>query len=356
VQEGAGSPVELNLMGRDLVNLRPMRHLDGRFLLVGDIDRGGIYAQLAGTWALLPPEDRPRSLGAIVNRFRGDISLFPHPREWLAPHAPGLDIAGTLPFRPDLQPEEEDGLAATDEDRGAGASICWIRLPRAANLTDCQPWWGDAGIRTRWVSAPEALAGARAIIIPGSKNTLADLRWLRECGLAAAIVAAAKRGVPVVGICGGFQILGTRLIDPEGVAGDAGDEPGLGLLPHRTVFQREKTVRQITARCGDRRWTAYEIHMGRSEPTAPCPTLHLIEDAQGSRPEGLRSGNVIGTYLHGWFEVPETRRLLAAAANIAEHMPHPVPWAEQRRQIYRQMAAHLESHLNLSSIKRYLDL
>ncbi|MDR0353511.1 MAG: cobyric acid synthase [Opitutaceae bacterium] len=388
VQEGAGSPVELNLMDRDLVNLRPMRHLDGRFLLVGDIDRGGIYAQLAGTWALLPPQDRPRSLGAIVNRFRGDRSLFPHPQAWLAPHAPGLDIAGTLPFRPDLQPEEEDGLAAADEDRGAGASICWIRLPRAANLTDCQPWWGDTGIRTRWVSTPQALADARAIIIPGSKNTLADLRWLRENGLAAAIIAAAKRGIPIVGLCGGFQLLGARLIDPEGVAGDAGDQPGLGLLPHQTVFQREKTVRQVTARCASRRWTAYEIHMGRDEPPAPRPApnanasppppipgetrnqtdsgkppppapaapLQTVEDAHGSRPEGLRSGNIIGTYLHGWFEVPETRRLLTAAAGIAEHRPHPVPWAEQRQQIYRQMAAHLESHLNLTAVKRYLDL
>jgi len=136
VMEGAGSPVELNLMERDLVNLRPVRHLDGRWVLVGDIDRGGIYAQLAGTWALLSEEDRARGLGAIVNRFRGDLSLFPNPQAWLTPHAPGLEVLGTLPFRADLQPEEEDGLSATDEDRGEGRRSrgCAIRMRRIRRI------------------------------------------------------------------------------------------------------------------------------------------------------------------------------------------------------------------------------
>lgn len=144
VLEGAGSPVELNLMDRDLVNLRPVRYLDGRWVLVGDIDRGGIYAQLAGTWALLPAADRARGLGAIVNRFRGDLRLFPYPEQWLAPHAPGLAVLGTVPFRPDLQPEEEDGLTAADASRGDGDLMAWVRLPHAANLTDCQPWLSRA--------------------------------------------------------------------------------------------------------------------------------------------------------------------------------------------------------------------
>lgn len=127
VLEGAGSPVELNLMDRDLANLRPVRHLDGRWLLVGDIDRGGIFAQLIGTWQVLGAEDRARFLGAIVNRFRGDLSLFPDPQRWLAPHAPGFDVLGTLPFRRDLQPEEEDGLSAEDLDRGTGETVAWVR-------------------------------------------------------------------------------------------------------------------------------------------------------------------------------------------------------------------------------------
>ena len=191
VMEGAGSPVELNLMARDLSNLRPVRHLDGRWLLVGDIDRGGIFAQLAGTWTLLPPEDRARGLGAIVNRFRGDVSLFPDPQSWLAPHAPGFAVLGTVPLRRDLQPEEEDGLAAADFDRGSGDTLAWVRLPQAANLTDCQPWWDDAGVRVRWTEDAAVLADAAAIVLPGSKNTIADLRWLRARGLDRAIVQAA---------------------------------------------------------------------------------------------------------------------------------------------------------------------
>jgi len=357
VLEGAGSPVELNLMARDLVNLRPLRHLGAGWLLVGDIDRGGIYAQLAGTWALLPAEDRSRCLGAIVNRFRGDLSLFPDPTAWLAPHAPGLPVLGTVPLHPDLQPEEEDGLGAADEDRGAGDTVAWIRLPHAANLTDCQPWWGDQGVRVRWIAAPAALAEARVIIIPGSKNTLADLRWLRATGMAEAIVAAAHRGALVIGVCGGFQLLGERLVDPAGVAGDAGDEPGLGLLPVATHFERQKILRQVTAECAGRRWTAYEIHMGRTVAAAPVEALQTVWDGDGtSRPEGVRRGRVWGTYLHGWFEAPEVRALVAGTGGLARHRAHPVPWSEQRQAVYTRMAAHLAAHVNLEPVLRHLGL
>jgi adenosylcobyric acid synthase len=361
VLEGAGSPVELNLMARDLVNLRPLRHLDGRFVLVGDIDRGGIYAQLAGTWALLPPEDRARSLGAIVNRFRGDLALFPDPSAWLTPHAAGLPVLGTVPLRRDLQPEEEDGLTSADEDRGSGDTIAWIRFPHAANLTDCQPWWDDTGVRTRWTAEADVIAGARAIILPGSKNTLADLRWLRTRGLDRTIQAAAARGTLIIGLCGGYQMLGEKLSDPAGLAGDKGDEPGLRLLPVATTFVAEKIVRQVTAVCESRRWTAYEIHMGRSEATSEASPLHTIFDSPQigttpARPEGIRRANIWGTYLHGWFEAPEVRRQVARAAGIHAHRAHPTPWAEQRQSIYAQMAAHLAAHVDLSGIRQYLDL
>ncbi len=357
VMEGAGSPVELNLMERDLVNLRPVRHLDGRWVLVADIDRGGVYAQMAGTWALLPAEDRARGLGAIVNRFRGDISLFPNPQSWLAPHAPGFDVLGTVPFRRDLQPEEEDGLSAADESRGEGEVLAWIRFPHAANLTDCQPWWDDVGVRTRWVSTPAELADARVIVLPGSKNTLADLRWLRTTGLGEAIVAAARRGVLVVGICGGYQMLGEWLEDAAGVAGDAGSEAGLGLLPVRTTFAAKKIVRRVTAQWEGRLWTAYEIHMGRTEIAAGSEALQTVTDANdATRREGVRRGNVWGTYLHGWFEVPEVRRSVAAAAGIAGHRAQPVPWVERRQAVYAQMAEHVTAHVNLEPVRRYLGL
>ncbi len=359
VIEGAGSPVELNLMERDLVNLRPIRHLDGRWVLVGDIDRGGIYAQLAGTWALLPPEDRARGLGAIVNRFRGDLSLFPDPQQWLAPYAPGLDVLGTVPFRPDLQPEEEDGLTATDEDRGVGDTIAWIRYPRAANLTDCQPWWDDSGVRVRWTDDPAVLATARVIVLPGTKNTLADLRWLRARGLDQAILAAAKRGVLIIGVCGGYQLLGERLSDPSGVAGDAGDEAGLGLLPVTTEFHAKKIVRQVTAECEGERWTAYEIHMGRSTTTASTEgvdALQTVWDHDVSRAEGTRCGRVWGTYLHGWFESPRLRARIAEMAGMTAYRAHAQVWSEKRNAVYAAMADHVIEHVNLEPVRRYLGL
>jgi adenosylcobyric acid synthase len=356
VLEGAGSPVELNLMARDLVNLRPVRHLDGRWVLVGDIDRGGIYAQLAGTWALLPEEDRARGLGAIVNRFRGDIGLFPNPQTWLAPHAPGFDVLGTVPFRPDLQPEEEDGLASQDEDRGDGETIAWVRLPHAANLSDCQPWWDDTAVRTRWTGDAGVLANARVIVVPGTKNTLADLRWLRARGLDRAIEAAAKRGALVIGICGGYQLLGERLSDPAGVAGDAGDEPGLGLLPVKTEFLPEKIVRQVSAECDGQRWEAYEIHMGRTTSIAPLEPLHTVFIGGGAHAEGVRRGNVWGTYLHGWFESPALRARVATVAGIVAYRAHPTPWSEKRQAVYAAMADHVVAHVNLDSVRRYLGI
>jgi adenosylcobyric acid synthase len=356
LMEGAGSPVELNLLHRDLVNLRPCHYVDGRWVFVGDIDRGGIFAQLAGVWSLISPADRERSLGAIVNRFRGDIGLFSNPQQWLAPHADGFDILGTLPFRPDLQPDEEDGLPGEDRIRGSGAVIAWIRLPHVANLTDCQPWWSDTGVQTRWITRPQEIADARVIVLPGTKNTLADMRWLHATGLADAIVAAARRGVLTIGICGGFQMLGTSLADEEGQAGDAGAEAGLGLLPARTRFTSTKVLRQVTAHCHSAQWRAYEIHMGQTIATTDIEPLQVVSDAAGTRSEGLRIGNVWGTYLHGWFDSPQLRARVTAAAGIVGHRAHPVPWAEQRQSLYRSMAEHLSAHINLEGLKRYLSL
>lgn len=355
VLEGAGSPVELNLADHDLVNLRPLRYLHGKAFLVGDIDRGGIFAQLAGTWQLMAEQDRAMLLGAIVNRFRGDLSLFPDPNRWLNRYAPGFPVLGTVPLRPDLQPEEEDGLAAGDEDRGAGEIVAWVRLPHVANLTDCQPWWRDQGVRTRWVASASELASARAIVIPGTKNTMADMRWLKKSGFACAILRAVEEGIPVVGICGGYQILGEHLSDPHGVAGDAGEESGLGLLPIRTRFEREKIVRQVRAVVGGREWDAYEIHMGRTEPTAPHEAPVELRDQAGLRPEGARKGRVWGSYLHGWFDVPETRRMLTDVAGIAGHQTPRCSAADLRQETYSAMADHLARHVDLGPLMRHLE-
>jgi adenosylcobyric acid synthase len=182
------------------------------------------------------------------------------------------------------------------------------------------------------------------------------LHWLRASGLADAIVAASRRGALVIGVCGGFQMLGASLTDEPGHAGDAGHVRGLGLLPAETEFSAAKTLLQVTARCGDSEWMAYEIHMGNTRALAAVEPLHTVQDAAGTRPEGMRLGKVWGTYLHGWFESPQLRGQVAAAAGMHEHRPHPVPWAEQRREVYRTMAEHLAAHINLDPIRRYLCL
>ncbi len=357
VMEGAGSPVELNLMAGDLANLRPLREVDARWLLVGDVDRGGIFAQLAGTWALLPEADRARCLGAVVNRFRGDLSLFRDAGDWLAPHAAGLGVLGTVPWRGDLQPEEEDGLAEGNADRGAGERVAWVRYPQVANVSDAQPWWDDAGVRTQWVTRPEEVAEAKVIVLPGSKNTIGDLRWLRETGLAAAVLAAAQRGALVIGICGGYQMLGRRLLDRDGVAGDAGDVAGLGLLPVTTEFSVRKVVRAVTAICEGREWQAYEIHAGWTGVAAGATgwaSLQQIlprEEAEW-RAEGVRAGRVWGTYLHGWFEAPEVRRWVAREAGLVSHRASDALWAEKRQRVYAAMAEHFAAHVEMEPLRR----
>ena len=353
ILEGAGSPVELNLMHRDLVNLRPVDYLDGRSLLVADIERGGVFAQIVGTWKLLNHVDRGRLLGVVVNKFRGDISLFADAPKYLAEHVP-VSYLGVLPYLKDLQPESEDSLCQEAEESPQGEEIAWIRLPHLANSQDCQPWLMDEGIRMRWVDNPRHLANARIIILPGSKNTIADLDWLRRTKIDAAIQQAAMRGVPVVGICGGYQILGEWLHDPEGVAGDRGVSPGLNLLPIQTTFSQTKSVSQVVVHWGTDRWSAYEIHMGVTDPTQSCSALAQVENGQGIEPEGCRRNHVWGTYLHGLFESPEVRSELAALAGLKNYSASRISWRTHLVQMYDQMADALEEHLEAEEIWKYV--
>ena len=353
VLEGAGSPVELNLMSRDIVNLRPIRHLDGRWLLVADIERGGVFAQIIGTWSLLDPGDQDRALGVIVNKFRGDLTLFHDAQRCLAERI-CLPYLGVLPFRGELQPESEDSLCQDAEQGLTGEPIAWIRFPHLSNSQDAQPWLLDQGVRILWATTREHLAGAKAIVLPGSKNTLADLQWLRATGLDQEIIAAAERGIPVVGICGGYQMLGETVSDPLGRAGDQGAMRGLGLLPIDTHFSEQKEVRQVHARWAEEQWQAYEIHMGRTQISAPCPPLLVVEDAGQFRGEGCRRDRVWGTYLHGLFEAPAVRRELAFYAGLSNYQSAALPWRVHLDGVYGRMADLLEEHLNLESVWRYV--
>jgi len=309
VIEGAGSPAEINLMASDIVNMRIARHAQARCLLATDIDRGGAFAHLYGTWALLPEADRALLRGFVLNKFRGDASLLaPAPQQ--LQELTGLPTVATLPMWWQHGLPEEDGVF-DDRSRSSGTvtrTVAVVAYPRISNLDEFQALKNVPGVRLVWARAPADVAGADWIVLPGSKNTSGDLAWLRAQGLDRAVAAHAERGGAVLGICGGLQMLGEALVDPHGIDGNA---PGLGLLPLVTVFEREKTVRHRTAGFGELTgsWSplsgvavaGYEIHHGQ---TAEHP--QLAHDGRAVMPDALAwqnaRGNVLGIYLHGLFE------------------------------------------------------
>ncbi len=312
VIEGAGSPAEINLHASDIVNMRVALHGNARCLLVSDIDRGGAFAHLYGTWALLPPEERALIRGFVLNKFRGDAALLA-PAPQMLQDMTGVPTVATLPMWWQHGLPEEDGIF-DDSSRATGVvtkTIAVVAYPRISNLDEFQPLKNVPGVRLRWARTPADCAGAHWIILPGSKHTSADLAWLRAQGLDAAIAAHAAQGGAVLGICGGLQMLGEALIDPHGIDGNA---PGLGLLPLVTVFDRDKTVRRSQARFGRLAgaWApltglavqGYEIHHGQTtQHPAMAASGNLALEAMA---EGLAwqntAGNVLGCYLHGLFE------------------------------------------------------
>ena len=353
ILEGAGSPVELNLMQRDLVNLWPVRQLDGRWLLVADIERGGVFAQVAGTWGLLEGCDRQRCAGLIVNKFRGDLSLFADAEHHFAPHF-GAPFFGTLPYAAHLQPENEDSLSEEPVASIHGESIHWVRFPHLSNSQDTNPWQLDEGVRVEWVSHPASLSNAKIVVLPGSKNTLADLAWLRSSGMADAVLAAHQRGALIIGICGGFQMLGQYLSDPTGIAGERGEMVGLGLLPVETLFFEEKQLGTVKVRFEDEVWDAYEIHMGRSTASQVVSPLLTVLEEGAERAEGVRHNGVWGTYLHGVFESARIRLAATQSVGFLGHRASPVAFRTQRETLYNGMADLIEEHLNLEDLWRYV--
>ncbi|WP_087746468.1 MULTISPECIES: cobyric acid synthase [unclassified Acidovorax] len=315
VIEGAGSPAEINLHASDIVNMRVARHAQARCLLVTDIDRGGAFAHLYGTWALLPEDERALIHGFVLNKFRGDAALLA-PAPQMLQALTGVPTVATIPMQWQHGLPEEDGVF---DDRSVAAgvvtkTIAVIAYPRISNLDEFQPLKNMQGVRLQWARSPADVALLQPsdwIVLPGSKATAADLAWLRAQGLDSAIAAHAGRGGAVLGICGGLQMLGEALIDPEGIDGNG---PGLGLLPLVTLFEPAKTVRHTEARFGQLSagpWAqlagvpvaGYEIHHGQ---TAQHPAMAAQGDVARAVIPGLawqnRAGNVLGLYLHGLFE------------------------------------------------------
>jgi adenosylcobyric acid synthase len=296
--EGAGSPAEINLRSTDLANMRVAKQAEAAVALVADIDRGGAFAHLYGTWALLPADEQALICGFILNKFRGDPSLLAPAPERLE-HLTGIPTLGVLPWLSHGLPDE-DGVATPANKDGARVAI--VRYPTASNLDEFKQLEQVADVR--FTTKPSQLVGADLVVLPGSKHVAADLAWLRETGLADAIRAHASRGGRLLAVCGGLQMLGERLCDNGGVEGDAA---GLDLLPLTTSFHAAKETRRTTTRfltlpkpwheLSEREFSGYEIRHGRSQPT---DTIAV------ALPDGLGyvSGSILAIYLHGLFEQP----------------------------------------------------
>ncbi len=293
VVEGAGSPAELNLRRSDLANMRVARHAGARVLLVGDIERGGIFAQLLGTLDLLPASERRLVRGLIVNKFRGDRTLFDDGARILARRA-GVPVLGVLAYEPRLPvpPEDTQSLETRPAvDATASLHAALIAYPRLSNFDDLDPLQA-AGVDVRVVRSPGELGLPDLIVLPGSKATIADLTWLRGSGLATAIVRAGGQGVPIMGICGGFQMLGDWIEDPDGVEGPSASVPGLGLLPVRTRLTEVKTTSLVegTTSSGTSLVPSgtpvhgYEIHVGVSELGSAVPFASIRPISGGGEP------------------------------------------------------------------------
>ncbi|MFN4120617.1 cobyric acid synthase [Acidovorax sp.] len=332
VIEGAGSPAEINLHASDIVNMRVARHADARCLLVTDIDRGGAFAHLYGTWALLPEDERLLIHGFVLNKFRGDAGLLA-PAPQMLQDLTGVPIMATIPMHWKHGLPEEDGVF-DDRTLSAGTvhtTVAVIAYPRISNLDEFQPLKNVPGVRLLWARSPADLAGLKAtdwVVLPGSKATAADLAWLRAQGLDQAIAQHAGQGGMVLGVCGGLQMLGEALIDTAGIDGNA---PGLGLLALVTAFEANKTVRRTQAQFSavQGAWAAlagvpisgYEIHHGQ---TAQHPAMAAKGDVAREVLPGIGwqspAGNVLGVYLHGLLEDPSVLQALFGRAGAA-----PVP-------------------------------
>lgn len=312
VIEGAGSPAEINLKQDDIVNMGLAELVNAPVLLVGDIDRGGVFAQLVGTVELLSPPERARIVGTVINKFRGDPSLLGSGLTTLEEKT-GVSVLGVIPYT-NVDLDEEDSLAPClgKTRQHASIDVAVIHLPHISNFTDFAPLEYPPMLGVRYVKEAKQLGAPDLVILPGTKSTADDLLWLRQTGLEAVICRLSREGTPVLGVCGGYQMLGTVLRDPHGVE-RGGELAGMGLLPCETAFLPAKVRTRVTAEVSAAPFTGaklegYEIHMGRTDRKTAAPFCRLSD----GREDGAVSGLVFGTYLHGLFDTGDLTQRLAA--------------------------------------------
>lgn len=320
IAEGAGSPAEINLKANEIVNMRVARYANAPVLLCGDIDRGGVFAFLVGTLELLEPEEREIIKGFIINKFRGDPSLLTDGITWLEERT-GIPVAGLIHYFRDIHIPEEDSVALDDASATATQSVldvAVLQLPHIANFDDFDPLARHPGVGLRFVDSPAQLGRPDLVIIPGTKTTIPDLAWMNERGLSQAVKELHGSGAAVVGICGGYQMLGTKISDPDHIESSIAELDGLGLLPLSTVFQGSKETHRIKGTVIEATGlltgasgmpvSGYEIHMGRTVGEGFAAPFRIEDraDAAVTEADSMEgaidsSGSVMGTYIHGLF-------------------------------------------------------
>lgn len=367
--EGAGSPAEINLKRDDIVNMGLAELVNAPVLLVGDIDRGGVFAQLAGTVMLLEPKERERIQGMIINKFRGDQSIL-DPGVKMIQEFTGIPVMGVVPYM-QVDIEEEDSLTerfAAINPEGV-LDIAVIRLPRISNFTDFAVLEQREQVNLRYVTSVGQLGYPDMILLPGTKNTLSDLKWLRQNGLETAIYRAKERGSVIFGICGGYQMLGRQISDPEQVE-EGGALRGMGLLPVYTTLTREKTRSQVQGCFGKLSgvlqclsglsFAGYEMHMGQTELSeGQGAAVTEIQQQQTCRIDGCCKENVYGTYIHGIFDeediVNAMLKSLAERKGITLENLTEMTRREYKETQYNLLADTLRKHLNMEKIYRIME-
>ncbi len=370
VIEGAGSPAEINLKEEDIVNMGMAKMAKAPVLLVGDIDRGGVFAQLIGTVQLLEKEERDMVKGLIINKFRGDKTIL-EPGVKMLEEKSGISVVGVAPYM-QIQVEDEDSLTERfDKNQEIGQiDIAVIRTPRISNFTDFNPFESIPGVSLRYVKTPGELGNPDLILLPGTKNTMGDLKWLRESGMEALILKEASRGTLIFGICGGYQMLGETLSDPYGVE-EGGSMKGMGLLPIETVFTKEKTRTRVRGTIGTitgpyaglsgAETEGYEIHMGETVLKEGAKSVLSITDTvTGQQKEdGAYRDNVFGTYVHGVFDKEECAealvRLIGEKKGLDVSSLTGVDFAAFKETQYDILANTLRRHLDMKKIYEILE-
>lgn len=373
--EGAGSPVEINLRHSDIVNMHVAEVAEAPVVLVGDIDKGGVFAQIVGTMELLAPGERERIAGFLINKFRGEVALLKPGLEFIEERFK-VPVLGVVPWIDRLRIAEEDSVALQSKIARPRSSseldIAVVKLPAISNYDDFMPLEHQDGMQVRFVDRVENLAGADLVIIPGTKSTVSDLKWMQREGFANEILARANRGEPVLGICGGCQMLGDAIEDPHAIESPDPLVRGLGLLPLRTIFQNEKVTARVVALprsswfqndAATTEITGYEIHMGiieRTDASRPAFTLISRNGANLKHPDGAVSenGNVVGTMLHGIFENASVREALLNELRMRKRIPAPVQSTvvTDRDAEYDRLARAVRASIDLEAIRRIIGI